>query len=304
MTLLFILGILLIGLAAALALRGFAAGELRIASQVRELDSYGYGRQPTREGSPRTVRSLRLAERIGRATSTTSTRILKPLERRELMAAGMYDVTVESFHGYRVIAAIALPILVLGFRIAGSGSLSAVTLLLAIVIALIVWYLPAARVRTRGQRRLDRIDRDLPELVDVLIATIEAGLGFGGSLQLVADRFEGPLGEELRLTLSEQTMGLSTEVALRHMLERCETLSVRSFVRTVLQGDSLGVSIGTTLRNLATETRQRRRATARERAQRAPLKLLFPLIFLIFPSILIVLLYPAIRSITLSLGSG
>ena len=99
-------------------------------------------------------------------------------------------------------------------------------------------------------------------------------------------------------------MGLSTEVALGHMLDRCETPSVRSFVRAVLQGNALGVSIGAMLRNVAAETRKRRRALARERAQRAPLKLLFPLVFLIFPAMLIVVLYPTAYNIVHTIGGG
>jgi tight adherence protein C len=186
--------------------------------------------------------------------------------------------------------------------VAGSGG--ALMILLAAVTGLFAWMFPAAAIRTRGQKRLDRIDRDLPDLIDVLTVTIEAGLGFGGSLQLVANRFGGPLGDELRLTLQEQTMGLSTEAALGHMLERCETPSVRAFVRAVLQGSALGVSIGAMLRNVAAETRKRRRALARERAQKAPLKLLFPLVFLIFPAMLIVLMYPAGYNIIHTIGGG
>src|SRR6185437_2620075 len=136
----------------------------------------------------------------------------------------------------------------------------------------------------RAQRRMDQVDRDLPELIDLLTATIEAGLGFAGSLQLVAERFDGPLGQELRLTLREQNMGLSTENALNHMLERCDTPSVRAFVRAVSQGDALGVSIGAMLRNLAAETRKRRRQHANEQVQKAPVKMLFPLVFMVFPA--------------------
>jgi tight adherence protein C len=131
---------------------------------------------------------------------------------------------------------------------------------------------------------------------------MEAGLGFAGSLQMVTERFAGPLGQELRLTLQEQRMGLSTEQALNHLLERCDTPSVRAFVRAVLQGESLGVSIATMMRNLATETRKRRRQAAHAQIQRAPVKMLFPLVFLVFPSLLIVLLYPAFTSLMSQLG--
>ena len=96
-------------------------------------------------------------------------------------------------------------------------------------------------------------------------------------------------------------MGLSTVEALSNMKARVESPSVRSFVRSILQGEQLGVSIGQILRNLASEMRKRRRATAEERAQKAPIKMLFPLVFLIFPSLFIVLLYPALSEISGSL---
>ena len=171
-----------------------------------------------------------------------------------------------------------------------------------LVLGGLAWFGPAMLVRSRAQRRMDDVDRALPELIDVLAATMEAGLGFAGSLQLVAQRFDGPLGQELRLTLQEQRMGLSSEDALSNLVERCDTPSVRGFVRAVLQGESLGVSIAMMMRNLATEARARRRQIAQERIQKAPVKMLFPLIFLIFPALLIVLLYPAFTQVFAQLG--
>ena len=97
-------------------------------------------------------------------------------------------------------------------------------------------------------------------------------------------------------------MGLSTEEALSNLAARCDTPSMRSFVRSVLQGERLGVSIGSIMRNLAIEMRKTRRQTAEERAQKAPIKILFPLVFLIFPPIFIVLLYPAIHSFGQAFG--
>jgi tight adherence protein C len=89
-------------------------------------------------------------------------------------------------------------------------------------------------------------------------------------------------------------MGLSTNESLKNMLARAETPAMRSFVRSILQGEILGVSIGEIMRNLSTEMRKRRRAAAEERAQKAPIKILFPLIFLIFPAMFIILLGPAV----------
>jgi tight adherence protein C len=300
MTLLFILGVVLLGVAASLALRAATSSNLRVAAQLREIEKYGFGSDTAPETPIPSILQPRLPEQVGRAAVGRLSSI-KPIERRELMSAGIYGLTAESLHGYRVLGALGLPLLTLGLGVLG-GSLSPVVVLLGVAMGIAAWFLPAAHVRKKAQRRLDQIDRHLPDLIDVLTVTIEAGLGFAGSLQLVADRFDGPLGDELRLTLQEQTMGLSTQAALSKMRERCDTPSVRAFVRAVLQGESLGVSIATLLRNVATETRKRRRALAREEAQRAPLKLLFPLIFLIFPAMLIVLMFPAAYNIIHALG--
>jgi tight adherence protein C len=151
-------------------------------------------------------------------------------------------------------------------------------------------------VDRRARRRLEDIDYELPELVDILVVTVEAGLGFAGSLQIASERIEGALGDELRLALQQQNMGLTTEEALRQMLERADTPAVRSFVRAVTQGESLGVSIGDILRSLANEMRKRRKSAAEERAQKAPIKILFPLVFMIFPAMFVILLGPAIFS--------
>jgi tight adherence protein C len=134
------------------------------------------------------------------------------------------------------------------------------------------------------------------------VVTVEAGLGFNGSLRVAAERFHGPLRDELRLTLQEQRLGLPTNVALTNLLERCETPSMRSFVRSVLQGENLGVSIGQIMRNLGVEMRKRRRQYAEERAQKAPVKMLFPLIFLLLPALFIVLLFPALYTFLQTFG--
>jgi tight adherence protein C len=149
---------------------------------------------------------------------------------------------------------------------------------------------------------MERVEEDLPELIDLLVVTVEAGLGFNGSLRVAAERFHGPLRDELRLTLQEQRLGLPTSTALTNLLDRCETPSMRSFVRSVLQGENLGVSIGQIMRNLGVEMRKRRRQYAEERAQKAPVKMLFPLIFLLLPALFIVLLFPALYTFLQTFG--
>ena len=136
----------------------------------------------------------------------------------------------------------------------------------------------------------NRSTTTLPMLIDLLVVTLEAGVAFPQALRLASERIEGPLGDELRLTIQEQALGLSTLESLENWVLRCDTPSVRGFVRAMVQGDKLGVSIGQILRNQAIEVRARQRALVEERAQKAPIKMLFPLVFLIFPAMFVVIL--------------
>jgi tight adherence protein C len=295
-----VIGLFFFAVAIALVVRAVGSPRMRMAAHLRQIDTYGFA-DPTAPDRQLTVRPPggrtinAIAESVG-SIALARVPSLKPLPKRELASAGFYSLSVQAFHGYRVMAAVALPALLV-FELLGTGGNAALAIALAAAAAAGCWVLFGAFVRHRSEIRLSAIDRELPELIDVLIATIEAGLGFAGSLQLVAWRFEGPLGNELRLALQEQKMGLATNQALGNILERSDTPAMRSFVRAVIQGETLGVSIGTMMRNLAVEMRMRRRQAAQERVQKAPLKMLFPLIFLIFPAMLIVLLYPAVHEL-------
>jgi tight adherence protein C len=300
MTILFIIGILFIAGAAALVARALALPRMRMSSQLRQIESYGFDGTDFVSDAPAADYSLRrrfneMAARVGRRAGGRGWRA--PVSAIKLRAAGVYSIDPDAFHGYRVIATVGLPLFLLLTR-----PLSAFWVLIIVFATALAWFAPALLIETRAQRRMDRIDRDLPELIDLLIATIEAGLGFAGSLQLVADGFQGPLGQELRLALHEQSMGLTTDQALTNLLERCETPSVRGFTRAVSQGETLGVSIGTMMRNLASETRKRRRQTAKEKIQKAPVKMLFPLVFCIFPALFTVVLFPALYRVIEQLG--
>jgi tight adherence protein C len=166
-----------------------------------------------------------------------------------------------------------------------------------IFLAIVGWILPMLVLKRRARQRTEAIDYELPELIDLLVVTLEAGLSFVASLQMAAERLAGPLGVELRITLQEQRMGLTTNEALKGMLGRADTPGMRTFVRSVIQGETLGTSTGQIMRNLAGEMRKRRRSVAEERAQKAPIKILFPLVFLIFPAMFIVLLGPVFYSV-------
>ena len=109
-----------------------------------------------------------------------------------------------------------------------------------------------------------------------------------------SERISGALGDELRLTIQEQNLGLSTLDALQNWMGRCDAPGVQTFVRAMVQGERLGISIGQILRNLAIEMRKRRRQAAEERAHKAAIKILFPLVLLIFPAMFVIVLGPAL----------
>jgi tight adherence protein C len=264
--------------------------------------SYGFAASGIADVEPPRRPLSGLAGKLGEAAA----RVVGTGERgirQQLLSAGMYEVEPRTIVGYRVLAACAATVIWVWFSLS-SGMSGAVVVLGAAVLGVLGWMAPVIFVNRRARLRTEQIDYELPELIDLLVVTLEAGLSFLASLYTAAEHLEGPLGNELRLTLQEQRMGLDVNEALEGMLRRCETPALRTFVRSVIQGESLGVSTGQIMRNLALEMRKRRRAKAEERAQKAPIKMLFPLIFLIFPSMFIVLLGPAYYTITKVLGGG
>jgi tight adherence protein C len=298
-----LVGLLLTGAAVALLARGAVMSRVHAGETLSQISAYGFAARRTEETPARALsgRVDALVTLIGGAVARRLGGLREAELRKELMAAGMYGTSPRKLIGYRMVAAVALPFL-WAWGASTAGYPGAVAVLGFMLAAPVGWLLPMRIVRRRADRRLEQIDYDLPELIDLLVVTVEAGLGLSGSLQVASDRLSGPLGDELRLALQEQSMGLSTSEALRNMLGRCDTPLMHSFVRSVLQGESLGVSIGQIMRELATEMRKRRRQSAEERAQKAPTKILFPLVFLIFPAMFVVLLGPAIFSFLEAFG--
>jgi tight adherence protein C len=297
-----LLGLTLTAIAVALVARAFIVSRLRATEMLDSIGHYGF------VGSVELSAPSGLRGFVDDFASVVGTLLLKRLQfgsedllRKQLVSAGLYRLTPLMLRGYQALCALALPSLWVWFAVA-AGLAPAAAVLGALAGIAVGWLAPPFIVGRKAEARLARIDYDMPELIDLLVVSVEAGLGLTASLQLASSRLTGPLGEELRISIQEQRMGLSSLQALENMLHRCPTAAMQSFVRAMIQGERLGVSVGQILRSLALEMRKRRRAAAEEKAQKAPLKMLFPLVFMIFPAMFVVILGPALIGIVDALG--
>jgi tight adherence protein C len=163
-----------------------------------------------------------------------------------------------------------------------------------VVVALIGWFTPSLIVYQMSYNRSEQILKDLPDALDLLTISVEAGLGFDAALSQVARNTEGPLAQEFFRVLQEMQIGTGRMDALRALGERTDVGDLKSFVSAMVQADAYGVPIASVLRVQSDEMRTRRSQRAEEAAQRVPVKILFPLIFGIMPALFVVIIGPAV----------
>ena len=160
------------------------------------------------------------------------------------------------------------------------------------------FYLPDLLLYNAGQKRQARIRTELPDAMDMLTICVEAGLGFDAALAQVARAGSGPLAAELARALQEMQIGKTRTEALRSMAGRTTAPELRAFASALVQAGELGISVASVLREQSKEMRVRRRQWAEEQAQKVPVKILFPLLFCLFPALFVVILGPAAVTIT------
>jgi tight adherence protein C len=166
-------------------------------------------------------------------------------------------------------------------------------ILFGILGAILGYFSPNLLLYQRAYDRSEQITRDLPDALDLLVISVESGLGFDAALAQVARNTEGPLAEEFFRVLQEMQLGTGRSEALRALGERTDVSNLRTFVTAMVQADAFGIPIANVLRIQAREMRIRRTQRAEEMAQKVPVKILFPLIFCILPALFIVILGPA-----------
>jgi len=215
--------------------------------------------------------------------------------RRRLTEAGLTsEVTVEEYLAVRVLAALGgtAVAVVLGITIGGARGIA-----LAAAVAAMGLVAPRTFVAAARRQRVETVTRELPDALDLLAISVEAGLGFDQALGVVSDRSETVLAEEFGHTLKEMQLGRSRVEALRELQRRIDHPDLDSLVLSLVQADSLGMPLTRILRTQATEMRRRRRQRVREAAAKLPVKMLFPMVFFIFPALFVVVLGPAVIGI-------
>jgi tight adherence protein C len=166
-----------------------------------------------------------------------------------------------------------------------------------LALCLLGYYLPNVILLNLIQRRQDRIRSALPDSIDLLTISVEAGLGFDAALAHVSRNTSGPLADELYRTLQEVQLGRSRNEAMRNLAARVNLAELSSFVLAMVQADVFGISIANVLRIQSSEMRNKRRQLAEEKAMKVPIKVLFPVLFCIFPALFVVILGPAVMRI-------
>jgi tight adherence protein C len=264
-------------------------GNLRRASSYgrHRRASSGQGQESFRE---RAVEPMKMG--LAHAVLKLSPRMSVDKVSRRLMGAGVgRTLSPTSFLAGKAVFA------VLGFMggtflggIAGKGSLG---ILLALLFGFVGFLTPDMFISFKARGRREEIRAELPDALDLLAVSVEAGLGFDAAIQKLTEHMDGPLVEEFALSLSEMRIGETRQHALEKMVQRVQAPELASFVRAIIQADQLGISLGRILRVQATDTRNKRQAAAEERAMKAPMKMLFPTALFIFPAMFIVILGPA-----------
>jgi tight adherence protein C len=233
--------------------------------------------------------TVRLGRMLRRVIPLDTARIEKKL----VYAGAPVGWDVEKVVSLKAFGAIAG--LVLGIVVAGAlGAGGALFLFPVVLLTILGFTLPSAWVSQRALNRQTEVRKALPDTMDLLTISVEAGLGFDAALSQVTRNVPGPLSAEISRMLQEMQIGATRVQAFRNLAERTDVEELQAFVLAMIQADMFGVSISRVLRAQARELRQKRRQRAEELAQKVPVKLLFPMIFCVLPSLFVVILGPGV----------
>ncbi len=262
--------------------------------EIRAMESFGFVRVDSVQSFRRRVIDPILKWLSGVIGSAIPTNEAQTSALRKQLAAAGYNVTPRQYLGR--IGSILVLCSVGGFILGlPAGLFSAIEF--AASCASSVYVFARFSLSSRVTKRREALEANMPDVLDIMSASVSAGLGFDQALSHVIDHYSGPLVDEFVIVLKEMSVGRSREAALQAMAERADDDSLTTFVNAVVQADKLGIPIANVLQTQAVSIRQYRRQAVEEKAAKLPVKILLPLVGFIFPSLLVVLLGPAVLSI-------
>lgn len=241
-----------------------------------------------------------IARLLGRLTPSAG---MEKLRTQLVLAGHPYNMGTAEFTGARIMAAAILGgVTFIGTIVLAAGPFN--MMLYTGVMALIGYLMPSFWLGSKIKARQKAILKTLPDAIDLMTISVEAGLAFDGAMQRVADKWDNELGHEFRRAISEMRVGKTKRDVLHEMVQRTAVPDLSTFVASIIQADQLGVSIAKVLRIQSEQMRIRRRQRAEEKAHKAPILMMIPMVFLIFPSTYIVLLGPAVPKVMNAFGGG
>ncbi|MGE4588499.1 MAG: type II secretion system F family protein [Acidaminococcaceae bacterium] len=218
------------------------------------------------------------------------------LDKKLLNANGYYGLSASQFLGLSLLVAVVLSVLI-GDVLFLKNKPYNIILTYGLISFIIGMFIPYLLLEQKILKRKEALQSELPDVLDLLTVSVEAGLGFDGALVKLSEKMKGEMVEEFTRMLQEIRIGVSRKDALRSLANRCNVQDVSLFTSALIQADQLGVSIAKVLRIQSADIREKRKQRAEEQGMKAPIKMLFPLVFFIFPALLIVLLGPAFLQI-------
>lgn len=279
-----------------LVLITLATGHGPVAMRLRALENLATGRTDIDAELAKPFAQRILSPLSGEMASVimriTPQALRKLAEQKLLMAGGFGGLSAGGFLLLSSFLGVALPTVTAFVALMAKMPDNKVVGLSMMAFALGV-YLPLLLVNQKIATRKKSIQKDLPDVLDILTVSVEAGLGFDGALAKLAEKMKGALVEEFNRVLQEIRMGVTRRDALHAMGTRCAVPDLSIFTTSLVQADQLGVSIGNVLRVQSASMREKRRQRAKEMAMKAPVKMLLPMVLFIFPTIFVILLGPA-----------
>ena len=289
--------VILVALATYFLLQGITAGQKQVAMSLRRAKTYGgYSLREAELGKSMSDRvvgpaATRLASLALRATPRGSVEGT----RRKLIAAGKTNANPTTYLAGK--AVVSCLFLLFGFVLLVTGTPVQTVVILILGGLGASFVLPDYYLSMRTKSRKEDLVAQMPDVLDLLTVSVEAGLGFDAAIVKVCERMKGPLVEEFRIVLHEMRIGEARAKALKNMADRLDMNETTTFARSIVQADQLGISLARILRVQGQDMRHRRQMAAEERAMKAPIKMLFPIAVFIFPAMFVVILGPAMISL-------